>query len=234
MIPALVGSSMERFLKHIPILNKLQGIGIPVTIMSASILSSLVKIPAMQSIHELCWSVLLPASLSLWLVASTIEEENRDSFPGDDVMDEVFAVSIPFFIGCIGSVLGTFLSYAYCCVGRNNATRTHKLILSGRQHFFLRPGHLLLSPAEAAVAAGCLCSAFIGGPWNYFASMRILENDESLPSFARDAVRGVLGYVMFISLMHLCSTKCPTILTVFHHVYTIAEARLDHLHLTCC
>jgi hypothetical protein len=46
----------------------------------------------MQSIHELCWSVLLPASLLLWLVASTIEEENRDSFPGDDVMDEVFAV----------------------------------------------------------------------------------------------------------------------------------------------
>lgn len=198
VIPTLAGLSIDSFFQRTRVrnLSKLRGIGALVTILSASIISGLGLCTSTHHIRELCWTRLLPASLSLWLVASTVEDESIDTSSQHGTLNEIVAVSIPFAIGCIGSILGCLLSFTCCCVSRHNASRVHKRILPGRQHFFMTPGHLLLSPAEAAVAAGCLCSSYIGGPWNYFASMRILANDESLPLFAKDAVRGVLGYVI--------------------------------------
>jgi hypothetical protein len=199
--PTILGLSIDGCIKNCNVgyLRKLQGIGALLTILTASFLSSAFGFfSSMHHIHDLCWSRLLPASLSLWLIASTVQEEFVDtSSRGDDTLSEIIAVSIPFALGCIGSMLGCLLSFVFCFCSRNNAVRVHQHIFPGRQHFFLTPGHLVLNPAEAAVAAGCLCSAYIGGPWNYFTTMRILENDDTLPSFARDAVHRVLGYVHY-------------------------------------
>jgi hypothetical protein len=166
----------------------------------------------------------------LWLIASTVQEEFDDtSSRGDDTWSEIIAVSIPFALGCIGSMLGCLLSFVFCFCSRNNAVRVHQHIFPGRQHFFLTPGHLVLNPAEAAVAAGCLCSAYIGGPWNYFTTMRILENDDTLPSFARDAVHGVLGYVYYFSR----NPKSGALTLPLTSLLYWAEGHSDHLHLIC-
>lgn len=203
ILPALTGLSIDRLFQTIPRLSKLSGLGALITILTASVLSvsgSWVysKGPTLgyysstlSNIYKLCWTKLLPASLSLWLIASTVEEENRESSPSKGAWDELLATIIPFGIGCIGSILGCILSFTYCCLGRKNTY--HYRIMRGRRHYFFLPGHLLLTPPEAAVAAGCLCSAYIGGPWNYFVCMRILGEDGTLPEFAKEGVRGVLG-----------------------------------------
>lgn len=193
--PTLLGLMIDGCIKNCNVrhLRNLQGVGALLTILTASFLSSVFGFSSsMHYMHEFCWTRLLPVSLSLWLIASTVEEEFSDtSSRGDHTWSELFAVSIPFALGCIGSTIGCVLSFLLCFLSRNN--QEHQHIFAGRRHFFFTPGHLVLSPAEAAVAAGCLCSAYIGGPWNYFTTMRMLENDDSLPSFASNAVHGVLG-----------------------------------------
>lgn len=157
ILPTLAGVAIDSFLQRsrIQILSKLDGIGALVTIVTASLASTLGYCALTHSINELCWTRLLPASLSLWLVASTIKEESLELCSRDGDWDEIKAVSIPFAIGCIGSILGCMLSFTCCWIGRNNTLRAHKHILRGRRHFFLTPGHLLLNPRDAAVACGC-------------------------------------------------------------------------------
>ena len=151
----------------------LRGAGSLITILAASHLSNLGLSPISHPFYELCWTKFLPASLALLLLAPTIPEEEQGkvdmntstgaSRTRDAAREEIGAVSVPFVIGCLGSILGCLVSYFISLLGKENRNRIHSHILTGRKHFFWLPGHLLLQPTEAAVAAGCLCSSYIGG-----------------------------------------------------------------------
>ena len=210
MFPTIIGMATDRLHPRIPVLGALQGVGALTTIIVASLFSSLGISPKSHPLYELVWTRFLPASLSFLLLSPTREENKYSEVEPDggiggsvDVeaktrtgvaaKDEIIAVSIPFIVGCMGSILGCVLSYFYCWLGKDNDFRVHRHILTGRKHFFWQPGHLLLDPAAAAVAAGCLSSNYIGGPVNYFASARIIANDAELPGFANVGASEVLG-----------------------------------------
>ena len=81
-----------------------------------------------------------------------LKEEDSSS----DVKATIKSVSLPFAIGSLGSVLGCIISF----VGT--------LLLGGKA------GRWSLPPLDAAVAAGCICSSYVGGTVNLFATARIL------------------------------------------------------------
>lgn len=176
-----------------------EGVGHIVAIIAASHFSSLGISPSSHRFYDICWKC-LPASLSLLLLSPIVEDNEDATAPNSNRMNitksrvrdatrkEIMAVSIPFFIGCIGSILGCILSFFYCWLGRNNQLQAHKRIFAGRYHFGFQPGKLLLEPSEAAVAAGCLISSYIGGSLNYFASAKIIASG----TIAKDAASGVL------------------------------------------
>jgi len=177
----------------------LEGVGHIVAIIAASHFSSLGISPSSHRFYDICWKC-LPASLSLLLLSPIVEDNEVATTPNGNKMKikkirvrdatrkEIMAVSIPFVIGCIGSILGCILSFFFCWLGRNNHVRAHKRIFAGRQHYLFQPGKLLYEPSEAAVAAGCLISSYIGGSLNYFASAKIIASE----TIAKDAAYGVL------------------------------------------
>lgn len=217
----------------VPKLGKLDGVGPLVAIITASHFSSLGISPTSHRFYDICWKC-LPASLSLLLLSPIAEEVDttqkaankkssrrmtasdnkvkimskvRRSRVRDAARQEIMAVSIPFFIGCIGSILGCLLSYLLCWLGRNNQARVHKHILLGRKHYFFQPGKLLYEPSEAAVAAGCLISSYIGGSLNYLASAKIIASTEGKSKVAASGVlSGTFGSVasdMLVMPMYL-------------------------------
>ena len=124
------------------------------------------------------WTKFLPASLSLLLLAPSIDEEicqeprDIDDISGftrtrkrtkDNDKYEIMAMSIPFLLGWLGSILGCLLSYFYCWLGKDNRHRAHKHILPGRKCFLFQPGCLLLEPTEATVAQGVCCLLILEG-----------------------------------------------------------------------
>lgn len=180
----------------------IEGVGHIVAIIAASHFSSLGISPSTHRFYDICWKC-LPASLSLLLLSPIVEDNDEDattpnsnkimkilrkSRVRDATRKEIMAVSIPFLIGCIGSILGCILSFFYCWLGRNNHIRAHKRIFAGRHHYLFQPGKLLYEPSEAAVAAGCLISSYIGGSLNYFASAKIIASE----TIAKDVASGVL------------------------------------------
>lgn len=182
--------------------QSVEGVGHIVAIIAASHFSSMGISPSSHRFYDICWKC-LPASLSLLLLSPIVEEDNEDATgPNSNKMKitkmrlrdatrkEIMAVSIPFVIGCIGSILGCVLSFFFCWLGRNNHVRAHKRIFAGRQHYLFQPGKLLYEPSEAAVAAGCLISSYIGGSLNYFASAKIIASETG--TIAKDAASGVL------------------------------------------
>jgi len=179
----------------------LRGAGTMITILVASHFSNLGLAPTSHHLYELCWSKFLPASLALLLLSPSMPEDEQGkvdtstSTPTtrtrDAAREEISAVSIPFIIGCLGSIVGCLVSYLMSELGRENHSRRHSHILVGRKHFYWLPGHLLLKPTEAAVAAGCLCASYIGGSVNYFATARIIAKSVDIPDF--DGTTGVLG-----------------------------------------
>ena len=190
-------------------LGKLEGLGQIVTIITASHFSSLGISPTSHRVYDLCWKWCLPASLSLLLLSPTVEEKDTVYLNGaasnnlvkarskarrnrvrDSTRREIVAVSVPFFIGSIGSILGCLLSFFFCWLGRNNQVQAHTHILRGRKHYLFQPGKLLYEPSEAAVAAGCLISSYIGGSLNYLASAKIIAGAEGR---SKTAATGVLS-----------------------------------------
>ena len=180
--------------KHIRFLH---GAGTMITILFASHFSNLNISPSSHHLYELCWTKLLPASLALLMLSPTVQTDEDDSTSTvtsrtrDAAKEEIGAVSVPFVIGCIGSVLGCLVAFFVSVLGRENTSRAHSHILKGRKHFFWLPGHLLLKPAEAAVAAGCLCASYIGGSANYFSCARIISQSVDIPDY--DGASGVLS-----------------------------------------
>ena len=202
--PTILGMTIDRHHAKMPVLKSVQGIGALTTILSAAHFSSLGISPARHYLYEICWTRFLPASLALSILSHSMQNEyflessalfNQTVSPGISRLakEEVLAVSIPFILGCIGSILGCLLSYYYNWLGKDNNTRVHKRIFPGKKHYFWKPGHLLMKREEAAVAAGCLISSYIGGSFNYFDSARIIAVDTRLPGFANPAARGMLG-----------------------------------------
>ena len=169
--------------KHIRFLH---GAGTMLTLLVASHLSNLNLSPSSHPLYEICWTKVLPASLALLLLSPNQTHEDDDT-----TKEEIGAVSVPFLIGCIGSVLGCLVAFLVSVLGRENTSRAHSHILKGRKHFFWLPGHLLLKPAEAAVAAGCLCASYIGGSNNYFTCARIISKSVDIPDY--DGASGVLS-----------------------------------------
>jgi len=191
------------------------GIGPLITIVSASYLSSRGFSPSAHHLYEMCWTRFLPASLSLLLLAPTDDDQDQAAEAHQEVLgvndvvednatskkrkrvrdrtrEEILAMSIPFLLGCLGSIVGCLLSYFFCWLGKDNAHRPHKYVLTGRRHYFFRPGRMLLEPNEAAVAAGCLLSSYIGGSTNYFATARIIAGDQDLSADANVGAQGVI------------------------------------------
>ena len=193
--PALVGMQADRLRS---------GIGPLITIVAASHFSSLGFSPSAHHLYEICWTRFLPASLSLLLLAPSLDEQTHQEARDvegstktrertrDNAKDEIMAMAIPFLLGCLGSILGCLLSYFYCWLGKDNTHRVHKYILPGRKHLFFQPGRMLLEPTEAAVAAGCLLSSYIGGSMNYFATARMIARDQDLSVDANAGAQGVI------------------------------------------
>ena len=140
------------------------GSGPIVSLLVASVLSN-VGAPTSHPLYGICWTKLLPASLALMLMTGFGGNENEckeqedtgtSSEKRDVVKATIKSVSLPFAIGSLGSVLGCIISF----VGT--------LLLGGRA------GRWSLPPLDAAVAAGCICSSYVGGTVNLFATARIL------------------------------------------------------------
>ncbi len=220
-------------------LDKLEGVGQIVAIITASHFSSLGISPTRHRFYDICWKWCLPASLSLLLLSPIVKEHDTISNPGEEASNnivnatsktrrsrvrdaarrEILAVSIPFFIGCIGSILGCLLSYFFCWLGRNNQVRVHTHILRGRKHYLFQPGKLLYGPSEAAVAAGCLISSYIGGSLNYLASAKIIASVDGRSEVAATGVlSGACGSVasdMLVMPMYLSTLASITASTHF-------------------
>lgn len=178
--PTILGTTVDRLQSKLSFSKYIQGITPLLTILSAAHFASVQMIPSSHYLYDMCWNRLLPASLALSLLSPSFEKDDCNSavkkHTSKYARREIFTVSIPFIMGCIGSVLGCLLSFFYCWLGKDNYIRVHKRIFQGRNHFFLTPGHLLLEPRMAAVATGCLISSYIGGSYNYFDAARILHH----------------------------------------------------------
>ena len=136
--------------------------GTVVSLLVASVLSNIGLAPSSHPLYDICWTKLLPASLALMLMTGFSGDDNGTSIR-DTTEDEVKStiktvsiVSIPFAIGCLGSIVGCLLSFVGSVLMSTNT------------------GRWTLPPLDAATAAGCLCSSFIGGTVNLFATARIL------------------------------------------------------------
>jgi len=153
-VSALAGTVADRF--------KLLGggSGTLVSLVVASLLSNLGLAPASHALYDVCWTKLLPASLALTLISGfDIEKASDRNGPSKNdsthIQQSISAVSVPFAIGSVGSILGCLLSFVLSLFATN-------------------VGRWSLPPIEAAVAAGCLCSSYIGGTVNLFATARIV------------------------------------------------------------
>lgn len=150
------------------------GLGTLITLLLSAHCSNLNLSPSNHMLYNFCWTRLLPTSLVLLFLASPSLEDRKSS------IETIEAVSVPFFIGSIGSILGCLLSFTLCWLGADNHDRTYTNIFPGRRHWWWVPGRLLLPLEEAAVQAGCLCASFIGGPVNYFHVAKTLGYDSGV------------------------------------------------------
>eukprot|EP00980_Cylindrotheca_fusiformis_P001319 scaffold333_cov133-Cylindrotheca_fusiformis.AAC.45 len=166
---ALIGPSVLGFLAD----RQLPNCGIAVTLIAAAILSnSTPLIPSSHSLYDICWSVLLPASLTLQLLSYQAQEEtmkgiivppsvNDNDDDGTSTASCIRRVSLPFLLASLGSLLGCLTSF-HC---------------SRLWNWF---------PLENARAAtACLSASYVGGSANFFATARLIgANSELVGSLA--------------------------------------------------
>ncbi|CAB9506839.1 Protein of unknown function (DUF819) [Seminavis robusta] len=144
--------------------------GTLVTIALAALCSNLSLAPPAHFLYDLCWTTFLPASLVFLLISfhnnnknnnqqrqgnnATISRDNGSSCSQKEV---IRAVSVPFLMSCLGSIIGCVLSFLVC------------------QKF----PRLWLNPSQAAFASSCLCASFIGGTVNFFGVAKIITSREA-------------------------------------------------------
>lgn len=158
----------------------LGGSGSIVSLLVGAALSNAGIAPSSHPLYDVCWTYLLPASLALMLMTGFgLKEEDSSS----DVKATIKSVSLPFAIGSLGSVLGCIISF----VGT--------LLLSGKA------GRWSLPPLDAAVAAGCICSSYVGGTVNLFATARILGDSLKSSGAKAFSLESLLGSMAAADLL---------------------------------
>ena len=138
------------------------------------------QLPQGHFIYDFCWSTFLPSSLAFLLFSlpssqSEALQKHSDSSttsvsPNNienvaDVQQQqqqsalatIRRLGIPFVIASMGSIIGCFVSFLLC---------------------YYNPKKLLSVP-EARQATACLCSSFIGGSINFFATAVIIQQQQS-------------------------------------------------------
>jgi uncharacterized membrane protein len=107
-----------------------------IAIVSAFILSNLSIIPTEAPAYDMVWSYLVPLAIPLLLFKADLRKIIREAGP----------TLIAFFFGAIGTILGTFISFAIFSLG-----------------------------PEGWKLAGIFCSTYIGGSMNYVATAAALN-----------------------------------------------------------
>lgn len=134
--------------------------GIAVTLILAAILSNTAPwVPATHSLYDLCWTLFLPASLTLLLLAykkdPCIDSEDKSDKEAS-ILACVRRVSLPFVIASIGSLFGCWTSYR-CALAFD-----------------------WFSIENARAATACLSASYVGGSVNFFSAARLISADKSL------------------------------------------------------
>ena len=160
LVSATIGTQTERF-------GFLGGnFGTITTLIVAAFFSNIGLSPSSHALFDLCWTRLLPWSLAMTLLSSpdpfkeskfddTIEYSPKQATSDISsllVRETSLAMSIPFIIGSIGSLMGCFLSFFVVVTARLHPIGESPTII----------GHWLMSiwnsvgmdPEIAAVAAG--------------------------------------------------------------------------------
>lgn len=125
----------------------------------SALLSNALSITPNDLVVDICWK-LLPASLAFLLISpSSQHKENNDASMHSSAKETITAMSIPFILGSLGSIIGCIISAIVLKGGSNN---TNLFQMKSRNH--------------AIIAAGCLVSSYIGGSVNFFATANIIES----------------------------------------------------------
>ena len=107
-----------------------------VTILTAFILSNLSLIPTSAPVYDIVWSFLVPLAIPLLLFKADLKRIFREAGP----------TLVAFFVGAIGTLLGTTLAYFVVNLGE-----------------------------ETWKMAGIFCATYIGGSMNYVAASEALQ-----------------------------------------------------------
>ena len=142
--------------------------GILGTLITSAVLSNLGWVPATHALYNLCWSIVLPASLAFLLIqkqpqssaSNSNAADNKKNIKRNSQASDFIQVGIAFVVASFASFLGCTLSFLIC---RSFPT-------------------LWFSPVDAAIAGGCLCASYIGGSVNFFATARVLTTKSSSAS----------------------------------------------------
>lgn len=180
-VAALVGSSFLGLLVD----RKLPNCGIAVTLIVAALLSNTTSwIPASHPLYDMCWTLFLPASLALLLLAYRPQEGSRtkegpsiSKNDGTSISSCIQRVSVPFLVASFGSLLGCWTSFQ----------------CSRIWNWF--------SLDNARAATACLSASYVGGSVNFFATGRLIRaNTELLGSLATADLLVMALYFTFLSL----------------------------------
>jgi len=164
-LSSAVGILSNRRLKRIG-----DGNGIILTLFTASILSNIKFAPSNHFLYDICWSHFLPLSLSLLLLSgststssSDITSENLPVSYTRSASNQIKRLFPPFLIGCFGSIVGCTLSFFMFSSTTIKCSPFSSAIKDS-----------LFTPQISSLAAGCLCSSYIGGSINFFSTAKIL------------------------------------------------------------
>ena len=152
-------------------------------------------IPQQHFFYDLCWSTVLPSSLTLLLfslptsssnnaiqhhsksstaVAAYVQQQRQQS-----ALVTIQRLAVPFLIASIGSIIGCFLSFLMC---------------------YFNPEKLLSVP-EARQAAACLCASFVGGSINFFATSVIIQEHYIRSSSTTGSSHGLLSAMAAVDIV---------------------------------
>jgi uncharacterized membrane protein len=151
------------------------GAGILGSMLMASLLTNLFPtfIPSNHPIYDLCWTLFLPASLTLMLLATDDHENdllgnttivvmtkiNQKDDSSSSITSCIRRVSGPFAMACIGSLIGCWTSFH----------------LAVQSKWFS-------SIEQARLVAACISASYVGGSVNCFSTARIVGASSDLMS----------------------------------------------------